>query len=119
MKGPSVCTGCAAAPQWPLDLSPPSEGIRLAKLKMEGLRSGCGGGGANWVSAMGMEDIVDMETDVLQVLRRASVVLLQRRASRHARSARSTRLLLACLRRTISVFRVLRRSSFVSSGWPA
>ena len=40
LKGLSVCTGCAAAPQWPVDLSPPSEGISLAKLKMEGLRSG-------------------------------------------------------------------------------
>ena len=40
LKGLSVCTGCAAAPQWPVDLSPPSEGINLAKLKMEGLRSG-------------------------------------------------------------------------------
>ena len=37
LKGLSVCTGCAAAPQWPLDLSPPSEGISLPKLKMEGL----------------------------------------------------------------------------------
>ena len=54
-----------AAPQWPVDLSPPSKGIRLAKLKMEGLRSGGGGGGADQVSAMGMEDIVDMETDFL------------------------------------------------------
>ena len=40
LKGPSVCTGCAAVPQWPVDLSTPSEGISLASLKMEGLRSG-------------------------------------------------------------------------------
>ena len=37
LKGLSVCTGCAAAPKWPLDLSPPAEGLSLAKLKMEGL----------------------------------------------------------------------------------
>ena len=61
LKGLSVCTGCAAAVQWLLDPSPPSEGIRLAKLKMEGLRSGRGGGGADRVSAMGIEDIVDVE----------------------------------------------------------
>ena len=76
LKGLSVCTGCAAAPQWPLDLCPPSEGTGLAKLKLDGLRSGRGGGGADRVSAMGIEDIVDMETDVLHVLRTASVVLL-------------------------------------------
>ena len=35
LKGLLVCTGCAAAPQRPVDLSPPSEGISLAKLKME------------------------------------------------------------------------------------
>ena len=104
LKGLSVCTGCAAAPQWPLDLGPPSEGISLAKLKMEGLQSGCAGGGADRINAMGIEDIVDMQTDVLQV----SVVLLQRRAARHACSARCTRLLLACLWRTIPVFRVLQ-----------
>ena len=76
LKGLSVCTGCAAAPQWLLDPSPPLEGIRLAKLKMEGLRSGRGGGGADRVSAMGIEDIVDMEMDVLQVLRTPFVVLV-------------------------------------------
>ena len=69
LKGLSVCTGCAATPQWPLDLSPPLEGISLAKLKMEGLHIGRGGGGADLVSAMGIENIVDMETDVWQVLR--------------------------------------------------
>ena len=36
-KGWSVCTACAAAPQWPLDLSPPAEGLSLAKLKMAGM----------------------------------------------------------------------------------
>ena len=108
MKGVSVCTGCAAAPQWPVDLSRPSEGIRLAKVKMEGLRGGRGGGGADRVSPMGIEDIVDMETDVLQVLRTACVVLPQRRAARHARSVRSARLLRAGLRRKIPVFRVLQ-----------
>ena len=111
LKGLSVCTGCAAAPQWPVDLSPPSECIGPAKLKMEGLRSGRGGGRANRVIAMGIEDIVDMETDVLQVLRTASVVLLPRSAARHARparSARSMRLLLACLWRTIPVCRFLQ-----------
>ena len=108
LKGLSVCMGCAATPQWPLDLSLPSEGISLAKLKMEGLRSGRGGGGADRVSAMGIEDIVDMETDVLQVLRTASVVLLQRRAACHARSACSTCMLPTCLWRTIHVFRVLQ-----------
>ena len=97
LKGLSVCTGSAAAPQWPLDLRPPSEGINLAKLKMEGRRSGRGGGGADRVSAIGTKDIVDMETDVLQILRTASVVLPQRCAARHARSARSTALLLVCL----------------------
>ena len=40
LKGLSVCTGGAATPQSPLDLSPPSEGISKAKLKMDGLRSG-------------------------------------------------------------------------------
>ena len=107
LKGLSVCTGCAAAPQWAVDLSPPSEGINLAKPKMEGLRSGRGGGGADRVSAMVIEDLVAMETDLLRVLRTASVVLLQRRAARHARSARCVRLLLACLWRKIPVFRVL------------
>ena len=105
LKGLSVYTGCAAAPQWPVDLSPPSEGISLAKLKTEGMRSGRGGGGADRVSAIGIEDIVDMETDVLQVLRTASVVFVQSRAARHARSAR---LLLVCLWRKIPVFRVLQ-----------
>ena len=38
LKGLSVCTGCAATPQWPVDLSPPAEGLSLAKLKMEGLQ---------------------------------------------------------------------------------
>ena len=108
LKGLSVCTGCAAAPPWPVDLSPPSEGISLAKLKMEGLRSGRGGGGADRVSAIGIEDIVDMETDVLQVLRTASVVFLHSRAACHARSVRSARLLPACLWRKIPVFRVLQ-----------
>ena len=105
LKGLSVCTGCAAAPQWPVDLSPPSEGISLAKLKMEGLRGGHGGGVADRVSAIGIKDIVDMETDVLQVLRTASVVFLHSRAARHARSAP---LLLACLWEKIPVFRVLQ-----------
>ena len=108
LKVISVCTGCAAAPQWPVDLSPPSEGIGLAKLKMEGLRGGHGGGGADQVSAIGIEDIVDMETDVLQVLRASSVVFLHCRAARHARSERSARLLLAYLWRNIPVFRVLQ-----------
>ena len=108
LKGLSVCTGCAATRQWPWDLNPPSEGISVAKLKMEGLRSGRGGGGADRVNAMGIEDIVDMETDILQVLCTASVVLVQRRAARHARSARSMRVLLACLWRTIHVSRILR-----------
>ena len=94
LKGLSVCTGCAAAPQWPVDLSPPSEGISLPKLKMEGLRGGHGGGVSDRVSAMGIEDIVDMETDVLQVLQASSVVFLHSRAARHARSARSARMLL-------------------------
>ena len=75
---------------------------------MEGLRSGRGGGGADGVIAMGIKDIVDMETNVLQVLRTASVVLLQRPAACHARSARCTRVRLACLWRTIHVFRVLQ-----------
>ena len=60
------------------------------------------------MSATGIEDIVDMETDVLQVLRASSVVFLHSRAARHARSARSARLLLACLWRNIPVFRVLQ-----------
>ena len=100
LKGLSLCTVCAAAPQWPVDLSPPSEGIGLAKLKMEGLRGGRASGGADRVSAISIEDIVDMETDVLQVLRTASVVFL------HS-PARFARLLLACPRRKIPVFRVL------------
>ena len=97
LKGLWVCTGCAAAPQWPVDLSPQSEGISLAKLKMEGLRGGRGGGGADRVSATGIEAIVDMERDVLQLLRASSVVFLHSRAARHARFRRSLRLLLACL----------------------
>ena len=97
LKGLSVCTGCTAAPQWPVDLSPPAEGLSLAKLKMEGLRGGRGGGVSDRVSAMGIEDIVDMDTDVLQVLRASSVVFLRSRSARHARSARSACLLLLCL----------------------
>ena len=108
LKGLSVGTGCAAAPQWPVALSPPAEGLNLAKLKMEGLRGGRGGGLSDRVSAMGIEDIVDMETDVLQVLRASSVVFLHSRAARHARSPSSARLLLLCLWRTIPVFRVLQ-----------
>ena len=42
--------------------------------------------------------------------RTASVVLLQRRAARHARSAHSTRVLLACLWRTVHIFRVLQEN---------
>ena len=97
LKGLSFCTGCAAAPQWPVDLSPPAEGLSLAKLKMEGLRGGRGGGVSDRVSAMGIEDIVDMETDVLQVLHASSVVFLHSRAARHARFPRSARLFLLCL----------------------
>ena len=108
LKGLSVCTGCAAAPQWPVDLSPPSEGISLGKLKMEGLQGGRGGGGADRVRAMGIEDIVDMEMHVLRVLRASSVVFPHSRAAGHARSARSARLLLPCLWRNIPVFRVLQ-----------
>ena len=117
LRGLSVSTGCATAPHCPLDLSPPSEGNSPAKLKMAGLRSGRGGGGANWVSAMVIEDIVDMETDVLQVLRTAPVVHLQRRTARHPRSARSTRVLLTCLCKTTHVFRVLQ-DKFVMLEWP-
>ena len=108
LKGLSVCTGCAAAPQWPVDLGPPSEGISLAKLKTESLRGGRGGGVSDRVSTMGIEDIVDMETDVLQVLRASSVVFLHSRSACHGRSARSARLLLLCLWRNIPVFRVLQ-----------
>ena len=90
-----------------MDLSPPAEGISLAKMKREGVRSGPGGGGADRVSAIGIKDIVDMETDVLQVLRMAFVVFLHSRAARHARFARSARLLLACLWRKIPVCRFL------------
>ena len=108
LKGLSVCTDCAAAPQWPVDLSPPLEGISLAKLKMEGLRGGRDCGGADWVSAIGIEDIVNMETDVLQVLHTVSVVFLHSHAARHARSALSACLLLACFWRKIPVFRVLQ-----------
>ena len=108
LKGLSVCTGCAAAPQWPVDLSPPAEGLSLAKLKVEGLRGGRGGGVSDRVSAMGIEHIVDMDTDVLQVLRASSVVFLRSRSARHARSARSACLLLLCLWRTDRVFRVLQ-----------
>ena len=110
LKGLLVCTGCAAAPQWPMDLSPPSEGISLAKLKMERLRRGRRGGGADRVSAIGIKDIVDMETGVLQVLRASSVVFVHSRSPRHARSARSARLLLACLWRKMPVFRVLQEN---------
>ena len=108
LKGLSVCMGCAAAPQWPVDLRPPSEGFSLAKLKMEGLRGGRGSGMSNRPSAMGIEDIVDMETDVLQVLRASSAVFLHSRSARHAPSARSARLLLPCLWRNIPVLRVLQ-----------
>ena len=89
LKGVSVSTGCAAAPQWPLDLSPLAEGLSLAKLKMEGLRGGRGGGVSDLVRAMGIEDIVDMDTDVLQVLRASCVVFLRSHSARHARSARN------------------------------
>ena len=105
LKGLSVCTGCAAAPQWPVDLSPPSEGIGLAKRKMESLRGGRGGGVSDRVREMGIEHVVDMETDVLQVLRAYSAVFLLGRAARHARSAGS---LLPCPWRNIPVFRVLQ-----------
>ena len=109
LKGLSVCTGCAAAPQWPVDLSPPSEGISLAKPKMEGLRGGRGGGGADRVSAMGIEDIVDMETDVLHVLR--------------ARVLRVPRVLRVCFYPasggTFPFSAFYRRSSSGLSGWPA
>ena len=108
LKCLSVCTGCATAPRWPLDLSPPAEGLSLAKLKMEGLRGGRGGGVSDWVRAMGIEDIVDMVTDVLQVLRASSLVFLRSRSARHARSPRSACLLLLCLWRTIPVFRILQ-----------
>ena len=108
LKGLSICTGCAAAPQWPLDLSLPAEGLSLSKLKMEGLRGGRGGGVSDRVSAMGIEDIVDMETDVLKVLRASFVVFLRGRSARHAHSPRSACLLLLCLWRTIPVFRVLK-----------
>ena len=108
LKGLSVCTGCAAAPQWPVDLSPPAQGLNLAKLKMEGLRGGRGGGVSDRVSAMGIEGIVDMDTDVLQVLRASSGVFLRSRSARQARSARSACLLLLCLWRTNRVFRVLQ-----------
>ena len=108
LKGLSVRTGCAAAPQWPVDLNPPAEGLSLAKLKMEGLRGGRGGGVSDRVSAMGIEDIVDMDTDVLQVLRASSVVFLRSPSARHARSARSACLLLLCLGRTDRVFRVVQ-----------
>ena len=60
------------------------------------------------MSAMGIEDIVEMETDVLQVLRASSVVFLRSRSARHACSPRSACLLLLCLWRTIPVFRVLQ-----------
>ena len=109
LKGSSVCTGCAAAPQWPVDLSPPAEGLSLAKLKMEGLRGGRGGGVSDRVSAMGIEGIVDMDTDVLQVLRASSVVFPRSRSARQARSARSACLLLLRLWRTNRVFRVLQQ----------
>ena len=65
LKGVSVCKGCAAAPKWPLDLSPPSKGISLAKAIMECLRSARGVGGANGVITMGSTDILDIETDIL------------------------------------------------------
>ena len=82
----------------------------MAKLKMEGLRSARGGDKANRFSAMGIEDIVDMETVVLQVLRTACAVLLCGRAAHHARSAHSMRALLdlARLWRTNHVLRVLQ-----------
>ena len=105
LNGLSVCTGCAAAPQWPVDLSPLVEGLSLVKLKMEGLRGGRGGGVSDRVSAMGIEDIVDMDTDVLQVWRPSCVVFLRSCSARHARSAC---LLLLCLWRTNPVFRVLQ-----------
>ena len=110
LRGMSVCTGCAAAPQWPVGLSPPAEGLSLAKLKMEGLRGGRGGGVSDRVRAMGIEDIADMDTDVLPVLRTSSVVFLRSRSARPARSARSACLLLLCLWRTNPVFRVLQET---------
>ena len=60
------------------------------------------------MSALDIEDIVDMETDVLQVLRASSVVFLCSRSARHARSPRSACLFLLCLWRTNPVFRVLQ-----------
>ena len=108
LKGLSVCTGCAAAPLWLLDLSLPAEGLSYAKLKMEGPRGGRGGGVSYRMSAMGIEDIVDMETDVWQVLRASSVVFLRSRSACLARSPRPACLLLLCLWRTTPVFRVLQ-----------
>ena len=91
-----------------MDLSPSAKGLRLAKLKMQGVRGVRGGGVSDGVSAMGIEDIVDMETDVLQVLCASSVVFLRSRSAPHVRSPRSACLLLLCLWRTNPVFRVLQ-----------
>ena len=59
------------------------------------------------VVVVGIEDTVGMETDVLQVLRTASVMLLCGCIARHARSASSTGAVLASLWTTNHVFRVL------------
>ena len=58
------------------------------------------------VSTTDIEDIVQMESDVLQVLRTASLVFLHGRGARHARSAWSARLLVTCFWRKIPVFGV-------------
>ena len=119
LKGLSVCTGCAAAPQWPVDLSPPAEGLSLAKLKMEGLQGGRGGGVSDRVSAMGIEDIVDMETDVLQVLGRPLLCfyIVAPRVMRVLRVLRVCFYSASGAPFPFSAF--CRRSSSGLSGWPA
>ena len=64
LKGAGVCTGCVAAPQWPVDMSPPAEGVRVGNLQAEGVQRGRAGGKADVLSRLGVEHVVDMKQDV-------------------------------------------------------
>ena len=119
LKGLLVCTACAAALQWPVDLSPPAEGLSLAKEEMEGLRGGRGGGVSDRVSAMGIEDIVDMETDVCRCCARP-LLCLYIVAPRVIRVLRVLRVCFYFASEALFPFSAFcKRSSSGLSGWPA
>ena len=119
LKGLSVCTGCAAAPQWPVDLSPPAEGLSLGKLKMEGLRGGRGGGVSDRVSAIGIEGIVDMKRVFCRCCARP-LLCFYVVAPRVMRVLRVLRVCFYCASGGPILFSAFcRRSSSGLSGWPA